>query len=70
MRVETAQVEHCTLSDNELLGLISKNDKEAFDGKLEFDLMILPYEGDDSWIAGTLKDAKACLVSEKIPDSR
>ena len=25
-------------------------DKEAFDGKLEFDIKILPYVGDDSWI--------------------
>ncbi|MBU0749986.1 PD-(D/E)XK nuclease family protein [Patescibacteria group bacterium] len=42
-------------------------DKEAFDGKLEFDVTILPYEGDDSWVEGTLDDVKACLVSEDIP---
>lgn len=46
-----------------------KNDKEAFDGKLEFDITILPYEGDDSWIPGALKELKACLVSDDIPDS-
>lgn len=44
------------------------NDKKAFDGKLEFDITILPYEGDDSWIPGTLKTLKACLVSDSIPE--
>ena len=46
-----------------------QNDKKAFDGKLEFDITILPYEGDDSWIPGTLKALKACLVSDAIPKS-
>jgi len=44
-----------------------KNDKEAFDGKLEFDIIILPYEGDDSWISPALKELRACLDAEKIP---
>lgn len=43
------------------------NDKKAFDGKLEFDITILPYEGDDSWIPETLDELKACLDSETIP---
>lgn len=42
-------------------------DKEAFDGKLEFDVKVIPYEGDDSWIEGTLADIKTCLMSERIP---
>jgi len=42
-------------------------DKEAFDGKLEFDVKVIPYEGDDSWIEGTLKELKECLMSEAIP---
>jgi hypothetical protein len=42
-------------------------DKEAFDGKLEFDITILPYEGDDSWIPQTLRELKACLMSDEIP---
>lgn len=45
------------------------NDKEAFDGRLEFDVTILPYEGDDSWVSGALKELKACLVSDAIPAS-
>ena len=45
------------------------NDKESFDGTLQFDITILPYEGDDSWIPATLKDLKRCLVSDTIPPS-
>ncbi len=44
-----------------------RKDKEAFDGKLEFDVVILPYEGDSSWIDGTIHDIKACLMSEELP---
>ncbi|MFZ1987523.1 MAG: PD-(D/E)XK nuclease family protein [Minisyncoccia bacterium] len=43
------------------------NDKKAFDGKLEFDIIILPYEGDDSWVEGTLTDLKTCLMDDEIP---
>jgi len=44
-------------------------DKEAFDGKLEFDIKIIPYEGDDSWVEGVVFNAIECLKSDKLPDS-
>ncbi|MBU1000293.1 PD-(D/E)XK nuclease family protein [Patescibacteria group bacterium] len=44
-------------------------DKEAFDAKLEFDIKILPYKGDDNWVEGTISDAIKCLKSDKLPDS-
>lgn len=44
-------------------------DKEAFDGKLEFDIKVIPYIGDDSWVEKVLFDIKKCLDSNKIPDS-
>lgn len=44
-------------------------DKEAFDGKLEFSVKLIPYTGDDSWIDETLKDIKNCLDSEKCPQA-
>ncbi len=44
-----------------------KTDKDAFDGKLEFDVSLLPYTGDASWIEGTLRDIKATLESGEIP---
>lgn len=42
-------------------------DKEAFDGKLEFDIKLLPYDGDDSWVEGIIFDAIECLKSDKLP---
>lgn len=44
-----------------------QTDRKAFDAKLEFDLTLIAYEGDDSWIEGTLKDAHACLGASTIP---
>jgi hypothetical protein len=44
-------------------------DREAFDGKLEFDLTLIAYKGDDSWVEGTIIDAHTCLCSDKIPEA-
>jgi len=44
-------------------------DKDAFDGKLEFDLSIIEHEGDDSWIEPTLISIKKVLDSHKAPES-
>jgi len=44
-----------------------RTDLEAFDGKLEFDINIIPYKGSDKWINKTLKDVYTCLQSNKIP---
>lgn len=44
-----------------------KTDRKAFDGKLEFDIDLIPYTGDDSWIEKALADIKECLMNEKIP---
>lgn len=42
-------------------------DKMAFDGKLEFDVKVIPYKGDPSWIEQTLFDIKVCLESQTLP---
>ena len=44
-------------------------DKKAFDAKLEFNLKLIPYEGDTSWIDQTLIDIKTCLDGEIPPRS-
>jgi CRISPR/Cas system-associated exonuclease Cas4 (RecB family) len=44
-----------------------KTDREAFDGKLEFDIDLIPYVGDDSWIEQALIDIKKCLMQNKPP---
>lgn len=45
-----------------------KADKEAFDSKLEFDVKLISYKGDTSWIEKTLKNIKKCLMSESLPE--
>jgi CRISPR/Cas system-associated exonuclease Cas4 (RecB family) len=45
-----------------------KTDRQAFDAKLEFDIDLLPYAGDDSWVEGTLWEIKKCL-NGKLPKS-
>jgi len=42
-------------------------DKEAFDGKLEFDVKIISYEGKDDWVESALFDIQKCLLSNKFP---
>ncbi len=42
-------------------------DREAFDGKLEFDVRVLSYVGSDTWIEETLLNARSTLDSQKIP---
>lgn len=42
-------------------------DKEAFDGKLEFDVKIIPYKGKDDWVAPAIKKIHECLNSENLP---
>jgi hypothetical protein len=44
-----------------------KTDRVAFDGKLEFDIKLLPYTGKTDWIEGTIKDIFKCLNSKEIP---
>jgi len=46
-----------------------KTDREAFDKRLEFDIHVIPYKGNDSWIEETLVKARACLMQDKLPQS-
>lgn len=45
-----------------------RTDRKAFDGKLEFDVTVLPYTGDDSWVEDALHAAHDCLVSDELPE--
>jgi hypothetical protein len=44
-------------------------DKEAFDGKLEFDVTLIAHEGDDSWVEKTILDIKECLEDASCPEA-
>lgn len=43
-------------------------DKKAFDAKLEFDIKIIPYKGDDSWVEKTIREAIEYLKLSKLPN--
>jgi hypothetical protein len=45
----------------------ASKDKEAFDGRLEFDVTLIAYKGSTDWIERTLVELKACLDSKEIP---
>jgi hypothetical protein len=42
-------------------------DKAAFDGKLEFDVKIIPYDGNDHWVEQAINDAHKCLSADSLP---
>lgn len=44
-----------------------KSDKKAFDGKLEFDVTLISYKGDDSWIEKTISEIYKCLNNDEVP---
>lgn len=46
-----------------------QTDREAFDGKLEFDVTLIPYTGNDRWVERAIIDAHKCLCSDHIPDA-
>jgi hypothetical protein len=46
-----------------------RTDRKAFDGKLDFDVTLIAYMGDDSWVEGTITNAHKCLQSDEYPES-
>jgi CRISPR/Cas system-associated exonuclease Cas4 (RecB family) len=46
-----------------------RTDVDKFDGQLEFDIRLIPYEGNDAWIEDVLTKIYKTLESNEIPDS-
>ena len=44
-----------------------KSDMQAFDAKLEFDVVLIGYTGTDSWVEPAIIDLHTMLMSEAIP---
>ena len=42
-------------------------DRDTFSAKLDFDIKIIPYEGNDSWIENKIIEMHKCLMSLAIP---
>ncbi len=41
--------------------------KKSFDQKLEFEIKLIPYKGDPSWVEPTILDIHACLTVDQLP---
>ena len=46
-----------------------KADRASFDGKLEFDVKVIPYTGSDKWVEKTLIELKKCLDLPAPPEA-
>lgn len=42
--------------------------RPQFDGRLEFEMSIIDYQGDDTWVEPRIVEAHKTLLSQKIPD--
>ncbi|OGG04809.1 hypothetical protein A2Z33_05870 [Candidatus Gottesmanbacteria bacterium RBG_16_52_11] len=46
-----------------------RSDRKAFDGKLEFDVQLIPYTGSDRWVEKTVVDLWKCLRTDHPPEA-
>lgn len=46
-----------------------RRDLEAFDAHLEFDIKVIPYVGDDSWVENCITEAHECLSATEPPEA-
>ena len=44
-------------------------DAEAFDAKIDFDIHLIPYTGNDDWVEPKIAELHACLNGDEIPDA-
>lgn len=42
-------------------------DRDAFDGRIDFDVNLIEYVGNDSWVRSVIDDIEICLESDSIP---
>jgi hypothetical protein len=45
-----------------------KSDEKAFDGKLEFEIDLIPYTGSDAWIEPALMRFREVMAGEELPE--
>ena len=46
-----------------------RTSQESFDGKLEFDIKVIPYVGSSDWVDTAIEDISDCLNSDSLPQS-
>lgn len=42
-------------------------DRDAFDGRIDFDINLIEYVGNDSWVRSVIDDIEICLESDSMP---
>ncbi len=47
-----------------------QTDRDMFNERLEFDITLIPYEGNDSWVEETIMEIHSCLISNQVPDEK
>ncbi len=47
----------------------AQKDRETFGDRLDFEKVLIPYEGDDSWVESALLSISECLRSDTVPAS-
>ncbi len=46
-----------------------RRDLEAFDARLEFDIKVIPYVGNDGWVEDCITQAHRCLTEAETPEA-
>jgi hypothetical protein len=46
-----------------------RRDRPAFNSRLEFDIQVIPYAGNDGWVEDSIRAVHRCLTGNVIPDS-
>ena len=46
-----------------------QTDREAFDRKLEFDVTLIPYSGNDNWVEKSIIEAHQCISGDHVPEA-
>ena len=46
-----------------------QRDRPGFHSRLEFDIDVIPYKGNDSWVEKSIREAHECLMQDEIPST-
>ena len=46
-----------------------RKDRDVFNEKLEFDVTLIPYNGNDDWVEDAIIESHKCLASDNLPDA-
>lgn len=46
-----------------------QRDRSGFHSRLEFDIDVIPYKGNDDWVEKSIREAHECLMQDEIPSA-